>query len=147
MLITAKADYALRAVCRLAECEGRRAKAEALAREARIPRQFLENIMAELRDAGIVRTRRGAVGGYELVIAPERLDVATVLHAVGSTIAADHPDRDEAVPSIDELWRALVGTVRDVVERVTVADLVADALPGDLRRVAAVEGRRHGGRT
>ena len=68
MRITAKADYAVRAAAELAAAadDGVLVKGEQLARSQSIPQNFLENILTELRRAGIVRTRRGAEGGYQL---------------------------------------------------------------------------------
>ena len=66
MRITAKADYAVRAAVELAAAadDDRPVKGEHLARVQGIPQNFLENILTELRRAGIVRTRRGVEGGY-----------------------------------------------------------------------------------
>ena len=69
MRITAKADYAVRAAAELAAAEpGVPVKGEALARAQHIPQNFLENILRELRRAGIIRTQRGADGGYLLAL-------------------------------------------------------------------------------
>lgn len=143
-MINAKSDYAVRAVCQLALADGRRSRGEDLARDAVIPRQFLENIMGELRAAGIVRTRRGADGGYELAHDPAKLDVAAVLAAVGSAVAVEAATDDLMHSQVAELWLALRGTLHEVIERVTIGDLVSNSLPEDLRRVAAVERRRRG---
>lgn len=145
MLITAKNDYAVRAVCCLANAAGQRVKAEALAREAAIPRQYLENIMGELRAAGIVHTWRGSEGGYELAIDPGRLDAASVLAAVGSPAVSEGTESTRESDDIADLWLALGATLREVLERVTVADLASATLPEDLRRLAAVELRRRRG--
>jgi Rrf2 family protein len=141
VLITAKAEYALRAVVWLAGAVDRRVKADSLAHETGIPRQALEDVMGELSVARIVQQQRGSAEGYQLAVEPSALDVATVLRAVGSSIDAERFGRGEELPALDVFWRALLGTARDVLERVTVGDLVADAIPEDLRRIAAVEAR------
>jgi Rrf2 family protein len=68
--VSAKADYALRAAIELAAHElgddGRPLKGERIAQAQEIPLKFLENILVELRNAGIVTSRRGAEGGYLL---------------------------------------------------------------------------------
>ena len=65
MNISAKADYAICAAVALAATDGDApVKGEALARSQDIPTKFLENIMGDLRKAGIVSSQRGAVGGY-----------------------------------------------------------------------------------
>src|ERR1700753_3633435 len=67
MRISAKADYAVRAVVELAAAEGDKpVKAERVATAQEIPLNFLENILGELRHAGVVRSHRGAEGGFRL---------------------------------------------------------------------------------
>ena len=90
MRITAKADYAVRAAAELAaaEADGVPVKGEQLARSQSIPQNFLENILTELRRAGIVRTRRGADGGYQLARPAAEISVADVLRAVEGPLAA-----------------------------------------------------------
>ena len=90
MRITAKADYAVRAAAELAAAadDGVLVKGEQLARSQSIPQNFLENILTELRRAGIVRTRRGAEGGYQLARPAADITVADVLRAVEGPLAA-----------------------------------------------------------
>src|SRR5438552_17681075 len=90
MRITAKADYAVRAAAELAaaESDGALVKGEQLARSQSIPQNFLENILTELRRAGIVRTRRGADGGYRLARQAAEITVADVLRAAEGPLAA-----------------------------------------------------------
>ena len=97
MRITAKADYAVRAAAELAavEANGVPVKGEVLARSQGIPQNFLENILTELRRAGIVRTRRGADGGYQLARPAAEITVADVLRAVEGPLGRGpgHPPR------------------------------------------------------
>ena len=88
--ITAKADYAVRAAVELAAAEktGKPVKGEYLARLQDIPQNFLENILTELRRSGIIRTRRGADGGYQLARPAAEISVADVLRAVEGPLAA-----------------------------------------------------------
>ena len=88
--ITAKADYAVRAAVELAAAEddARPIKGEQLARRQGIPHNFLENILTELRRAGLIRTRRGADGGYQLARRASEITVADVLRAVEGPLAA-----------------------------------------------------------
>ena len=90
MRITAKADYAVRAAAELAAAQGQGGpvKGEQLARSQSILKNFLENILTELRRAGIVRTRRGADGGYQLARPAAEITVADVLRAVEGPLAA-----------------------------------------------------------
>src|SRR5690349_22696860 len=64
--VSAKADYAIRAMVELAAADGGPLKAERIAQAQEIPLKFLENIMADLRQGGLVRSQRGTEGGYWL---------------------------------------------------------------------------------
>jgi Rrf2 family protein len=137
MRITAKADYAVRAAAELAAAQddGVLVKGEQLARSQSIPQNFLENILTELRRAGIVRTRRGAEGGYQLARAAGEITVADVLRAVEGPLAAVQGNRPEslsyegAAEHLPEVWIALRASLRSVLEHVTLADLASGKLP------------------
>jgi Rrf2 family protein len=137
MRISAKADYAVRAAAELAAAEprGNPVKGEHLAAAQGIPQKFLENILADLRNAGLVRTRRGADGGYALTRPASEISVAEVLRAVEGPLAAVHGTRPEALryggaaARLPDLWVALRANVRAVLERVTLADLAEGELP------------------
>ena len=88
MRTTAKADYAVRAAVELAAVgTGEPVKADQIAEAQSIPLNFLENILSELRRAGIVESRRGAAGGYLLARAPEEISLADVIRAVEGPLA------------------------------------------------------------
>ena len=137
MRITAKADYAVRAAAELAALadDGVLVKGEQLARSQSIPQNFLENILTELRRAGIVRTRRGADGGYQLARPAEEITVADVLRAVEGPLAAVQGNRPEslqytgAAEHLPDVWIALRASLRSVLEHVTLADLASGKLP------------------
>jgi Rrf2 family protein len=137
MRITAKADYAVRAAAELAAAEGEHTpvKGEELARRQSIPKNFLENILTELRRAGIVRTRRGADGGYQLARPAAEVTVADVLRAVEGPLAAVQGTRPEqlsyggAASSLPDVWVALRASLRSVLEHVTLADIASGKLP------------------
>ena len=137
MRITAKADYAVRAAAELAAAadDGVLVKGEQLARSQSIPQNFLENILTELRRAGIVRTRRGADGGYQLARPAEEITVADVLRAVEGPLAAVQGNRPEslqytgAAEHLPDVWIALRASLRSVLEHVTLADLASGKLP------------------
>jgi len=144
MRITAKADYAVRAAAELAAAEspsGRPIKGEQLASAQNIPQKFLENILADLKRAGLIRTRRGAEGGYALIRPATDITVADVLRAVEGPLAAVQGTRPEALnysgaaTQLAEVWVALRANVRAVLENVTLADLATGSLP---KRVAAL---------
>lgn len=140
MRITAKADYAVRAAAELAAAQpaGRPVKGEHLSRAQGIPHKFLENILTDLRHAGLVRTRRGAEGGYALTRPAAEVSVADVLRAVEGPLAAVQGTRPEALryegaaSRLPDLWVALRANVRAVLERVSLADLAAGALPDEI---------------
>ena len=89
MRISAKADYAVRAVAELAGADGEKpVKAERIATAQGIPLNFLENILGELRHAGIVRSHRGAEGGFRLAKPAEQVTVADVIRAVEGPLAS-----------------------------------------------------------
>ncbi len=137
MRISAKADYAVRAAAELAAAEsaGKPVKGEQLSRAQGIPRKFLENILADLRHAGLVRARRGADGGYALTRPASEISVANVLRAVEGPLAAVQGSRPEglqypgAAARLPEVWVALRSNLRAVLEQVSLADLASGALP------------------
>jgi Rrf2 family protein len=137
MRITAKADYAVRAAAELAgaEVQDGPMKGEELARRQAIPKNFLENILTELRRAGIVRTRRGADGGYQLARPAAEITVADVLRAVEGPLAAVQGTRPEsltyqgAASHLPDVWVALRASLRSVLEHVTLADIASGKLP------------------
>src|SRR6266550_3061312 len=87
MRVSAKADYAVRAAVELAGSESPPLKGEAIAQAQEIPLKFLENILGELKHAGIVRSQRGAEGGYWLARPAEEITIADVIRAVEGPIA------------------------------------------------------------
>jgi Rrf2 family protein len=133
---TAKADYAVRAAVELAAVGSTEpVKAEHIADAQSIPLNFLENILAELRRAGIVESRRGAAGGYLLARPPEDISLADVIRAVEGPLAnvrGVSPDLLEYEGSSERLrdvWVALRSSVRGVLEHVTLADVAKGELP------------------
>src|SRR5262245_11790471 len=126
MRISAKADYAVRAAAELAAAPaGRPAKGERLAPPRAIPPKFLENILADLRNAGLVRSRRGVDGGYALTRAADDISVADVMRAVEGPLAAVQGVRPEglhyggAASRLPEVWVGLRGDRRSVLGRMT----------------------------
>lgn len=145
MRISAKADYAVRAAVELAAAQAQDAPvtARALAESQAIPKHFLENILADLRTSGLVRTRRGPEGGYLLAKPARDIALADVLRAVEGPLAAIQgvrPDElayDGAATRLPEVWVALRANLRAVLERVTLADLASGKLPRAVERLVA----------
>jgi Rrf2 family protein len=139
MRISAKADYAVRAVVELAADEGDKpVKAERIANAQDIPLNFLENILGELRHAGVVRSHRGAEGGFRLARPPEEVTVADVIRAVEGPLASVRggPPEDAAyagaAAALPRVWIAVRANLRRVVETVTIADIAGDKLPSSV---------------
>lgn len=139
MRISAKADYAVRATIELAaSVEKTPIKGTKLAEAQEIPLQFLEQILLDLKRAGLVRTKRGARGGYWLADDPTRVSVADVIRAVEGPLAniQDLPPEETrysgSAEKLRDVWIAVRQNLREVLEQVTLADLVAKQLPGDI---------------
>ncbi len=136
MRVSAKTDYAVRAVAELAASgDERPLKAERIADGQAIPIKFLETILLELKHAGIVRSQRGQDGGYTLARPAAEISIADVIRAVDGPLANVRGDRPENVsyqgPAIrlTDVWIAVRAALRDVLETTTLADLVSGELP------------------
>lgn len=142
MRITAKADYAVRAATELAAAGDRPLKGDAIAQTQGISVRFLENIMGELRQAGLVRSQRGSEGGYWLAKDPESVTVADVIRAVEGPMAAVRGEAPEdvdypgAAKDLIRVWIAVRASLRSVLERVTLADLANGRLPEEIEALA-----------
>jgi Rrf2 family protein len=138
--ISAKTDYAIRAVVEMAAAgaDGQLVKAEAVADAQHIPLRFLLSILNELRHAGIVDSRRGAEGGYRLAKPAYAIAIADVIRAIDgplANVAGTRPDALELTGSaapLRDVWVSLRSSIREVLERVTVADVVNGSLPADV---------------
>ncbi len=142
MRISAKADYALRAAAELATAGGGPVKGEQLAARQDIPPKFLENILGDLRHAGLVRSQRGADGGYWLQRPAAEITLAEIVRAVEGPLATVRGQRPEdvaytgAAEQLQRVWIAVRHNLRDVLEEVTVADVAAGRLPDGVARLA-----------
>jgi Rrf2 family protein len=132
MRVSAKVDYALRAMLELASAGGL-VKGEQLANAQGIPRKFLETILLELRHEELVASQRGVEGGYALARPAEEISVADVIRAVEGPIATVRGVRPEEVEyvgvaaALQPLWIELRTAMRDVLEGTTLAELVGRA--------------------
>jgi Rrf2 family protein len=140
MRLSAKADYALRAAAELASAadEGP-VKGERIASAQEIPPKFLENILIALRHAGLVRSQRGAEGGYWLARPAREITLADVIRAVEGPLASVRGERPEtlayrgAAKPLELVWIAVRANLRAVLEAVTLADLAAGELPSSVK--------------
>jgi len=134
--LSAKSDYAIRAVIELAAIGSKApVPAEVLAEAQAIPLRFLLAILAELRHAGIVASRRGSGGGYVLALPADRITIADVIRVVEGPLAQIgdlRPDevsyQGTAVP-LRDVWIAVRAGLRAILEHVTVDDVVSGNLP------------------
>ena len=143
MRVSAKVDYAVRAGAELAAAGDGPVKGDHIARAQGIPLKFLENILLDLKHAGIVQSQRGSEGGYWLAKDAAEVAIADVIRAVEGPIANVRGERPEqveyagAAEALREVWIAVRGNLRAVLEAVTLADLAAGRLPAEVSRIAA----------
>jgi Rrf2 family protein len=141
--ISAKADYAIRAAVELAAAGDGPVKGERIAQAQQIPPNFLENILADLRNAGLVASRRGAEGGYWLARPADDVTLADVIRAADGPLANVRGIRSEQVSyegsaePLREVWVAVRASLRSVLEQVTLADIAANRLPPGIKALAA----------
>ena len=113
-----------------------------IARSQDIPLRFLENILGDMRQAGLVRSQRGAEGGYWLAKPAKDISVADIIRAVEGPLAAVRGEAPEAIEfkgsaeSLGRLWVAVRASLRGVLENVTLADLVDGKLPARVDKLA-----------
>jgi Rrf2 family protein len=136
MRVSAKSDYALRALIELASREdGAPVSAEELGRLQEIPHGFLQAILADLRRAGVVISQRGQSGGWRLARDASTVSVADVIRAVDGPLVSVYGLRPEAVSYnekadvLQHVWIAARSSLRDVFEQVTIAGLAENRLP------------------
>jgi Rrf2 family protein len=143
MRVSAKVDYALRACAELAAAGDGPVKGERLAQAQEIPLKFLENILLDLKHAGLVASQRGADGGYWLAQPAAEIAVADVIRAVEGPIANVRGMRPEQVEysgpaaALREVWIAVRANLRSVLETTSLADLASGELPDEVTRIAA----------
>jgi Rrf2 family protein len=146
MHVTAKADYAVRAVVELAgSSQGSPRKVDDIAQAQQIPVSFLENILTQLRSSGVVRSQRGPEGGYWLARPAEELDLAHVIRAVEGPLVGVRGQRPEEIEytgsaeALQKVWIALRANLRKVLEQTTVADVAQGKLPKEITALTKAE--------
>ncbi|CAM5786564.1 RrF2 family transcriptional regulator [Cellulomonas persica] len=135
MHISAKVDYAVRALLLLAQRAPELVTAEALSAEQDLPREYAEQILTELRKLGYVVSKRGARGGFHLAHPADEVLIGPVLSSLEGpfvTVRAALPDTltyRGVAQHLPTLWGALDETLHDVLDHVTLADLLTGAVP------------------
>ena len=143
MRVSAKADYAIRAAVELASAGEWPVKGDRIAKAQGIPPNFLENILADLRNAGIVGSRRGAEGGYWLARPAGEVSLADVIRAVDGPLAnvrgvrSDQLEYDGSAKVLGDVWIAVRASLRAVLEQVSLEDVARGDLPDPVRQLAA----------
>ncbi len=135
MHIRAKTDYAVRALLSLAAREPELVKIDTVVSDQGMPRKFVESILGELRRAGLVRSQRGADGGYALARPADEITLGAVLRAVDGPLAevrglrpneTTYPGVAEHLP---EVWVAVRAGLRRVLDGTTLAQVLSGELP------------------
>lgn len=136
MRVSAKSDYALRALIEMASrSDGRAVSAEELGRLQDIPHGFLQAILADLRRSGIVMSQRGQSGGWRMGRPADDVSVADVIRAVDGPLVSVYGLRPEAVSYnesadvLQHVWIAARSALRDVFEQVSIQQLADGKLP------------------
>jgi Rrf2 family protein len=150
MHVSAKADYGMRALLELADAYAenptRLVKGEAIATAQDIPLKFLEGILRQLRQSGIVASQRGAEGGYRLDRDPKDVSIADVVRALDGPLAAVRGQRPEdldyagASQHLREVWIAVRASMRHVLEHISLADVASGSLPPTVAELLAEPG-------
>ena len=143
MRMSAKAEYAVRAMVQLATVEdGVLAKTDDLAKAQGIPGQFLVDILSDLRTDRLVRSQRGRDGGYELARPAADISIADVLRCIDGPLASVRDvglgDLPYSGPTaaLTDVWRALRASMRSVLEQTSLADVASGALPEHVASMA-----------
>jgi Rrf2 family protein len=143
MRISAKADYAMRAVLELAAADDPPLTCEDIATHQDISPTFLEKILSELHRAGLVTSHRGNEGGYSLARPADQIQLAEILRVIEGPLTVVRDMKPEALEydgpaeGLSDAWFALRGAMRNVLEHITIADVVEQRLPADVRKLAS----------
>ena len=138
MRLSAKADYAIRAAVELAAAGEGPIKGERIASAQDIPPKFLENILLDLKQSGLIASRRGAEGGYWLARPADEVSLADIIRAVEGPLANVRGARPEdleyrgAAESLKQVFIAMRANLRAVLEEVTLANVAAGELPASV---------------
>lgn len=142
MRLSARVDYALRAMSELAALDAPRT-VDQLSLAQGIPNKYLESILGELRRGGLLRSQRGPDGGYRLARPAAEISIADVIRALDGELANVRGSRPEdleyvgAAASLQEVWIALRASERLILEGVTLAHVANGQLPGAVADLVA----------
>lgn len=143
MEISAKVDYAIRALLSLAEHAPELTTIDVVIGEQNLPRKFVEAILSDLRRADIVRSQRGARGGYALARPAEEITLGAVFRAVDGRLAEvrglrpDQTSYTGVAAHLPDVWVAVRASLRWVLDETTIAQVLSGTLPPHVRRMVA----------
>jgi Rrf2 family protein len=132
--LSARVDYALRAMSELAAADAPRT-VDQLSAAQHIPNKYLESILGELRRGGLLRSQRGPEGGYRLARAADAISIADVIRALDGELANVRGSRPEnleytgAAEALQQVWIALRASERQILEGVSLAHVARHELP------------------
>lgn len=142
MQISAKADYAVRALVVIAaQSDQTPITGRTIANTQDMPVKFVENTLVELRSSGLVRSQRGTGGGYILGRPAEQISIADIVRAVDGPLAHVRGDRPETLDypepaaPLQTVWIAVRATIRNVLEHVTLADITNRTIPPHIQKL------------
>jgi Rrf2 family protein len=139
--ISAKSDYAVRALLELASREPDLVKVDVIVAEQGMPRKFVEAILGELRRGGLVRSQRGADGGYALALPASKITLGAVIRAVDGPLAEVHGLRPHetiyggVAEHLPDVWVAVRASLRRVLDETTLQQVLTGAFPAHVRRM------------
>lgn len=142
MRLSARVDYALRATAELAAAASPRT-VDQLAAAQTIPAKYLESILGELRRGGVLRSQRGADGGYRLARPAAEISIADVIRVLDGELANVRGNRPEALEyagaavPLQQVWIALRAGERAILEKVTLAHIAAGEMPESVAALIA----------
>ncbi|QFR92281.1 Rrf2 family transcriptional regulator [Streptomyces tsukubensis] len=148
MQISAKADYAVRALVELAADRGRPMTCEGIASAQDIPFRFLKSVFRDLRQAGLVRSQRGCEGGYWLGRDAATISVAEVVAAVDGDLLTVRGERPATLRypgparGVAALWSEVAAAAEARLRGTSIAALAAPPTAGESRDMASAEESR-----
>ena len=142
MQISAKTDYAVRALLLLASRSPDLVKVDVLTQQQLLPRKFVEAILSELRRAGLVRSQRGADGGYALARPATEITIGAVIRVVDGPLAEVRGLRPHetvytgVAQHLPDVWVAMRASLRAVLDETTLQAVLTGNLPAHVQKMA-----------